>query len=47
MVGDILRIRPGDKVPVDGVVVEGESNIDVSLVTGEPLAVTKRRGAHS
>lgn len=44
MVGDILRIRPGDKVPVDGVVIEGESNIDEAMVTGEPLAVTKRKG---
>lgn len=44
MVGDILRIRPGEKVPVDGVVTEGESNIDEAMVTGEPLAVTKRTG---
>jgi len=44
MVGDVLRIRPGDKVPVDGVVIEGESNIDEAMVTGEPLAVTKRTG---
>ena len=44
MVGDILRIRPGDKVPVDGVVIEGESNIDEAMVTGEPIAVTKRKG---
>ncbi len=44
MVGDILRIRPGEKVPVDGVVIEGESNIDEAMVTGEPIAVTKRKG---
>ncbi len=44
MVGDVLRIRPGEKVPVDGVVIEGESNIDEAMVTGEPLAVTKRTG---
>ena len=43
-VGDVLRIRPGDKVPVDGVVVEGESNIDESMVTGEPIAISKRTG---
>ena len=43
-VGDILRIRPGDKVPVDGVVIEGESNIDESMVTGEPLAIAKKEG---
>ncbi len=43
-VGDILRIRPGDKIPVDGVVTEGESNIDESMVTGEPVAVAKHAG---
>ena len=43
-VGDILRIRPGDKVPVDGVVTEGESNIDESMVTGEPIAIAKKEG---
>jgi len=43
-VGDTLRIRPGDKVPIDGVVVEGESNIDESMVTGEPIAIAKKQG---
>ncbi|MCF6207482.1 MAG: heavy metal translocating P-type ATPase, partial [Sulfurovum sp.] len=43
-VGDRLRIRPGEKIPVDGVVIEGESNIDESMVTGEPVAVAKRAG---
>ena len=43
-VGDILRIRPGDKIPVDGVVTEGESNIDESMVTGEPIAIAKKEG---
>ena len=43
-VGDLLRIRPGEKVPVDGVVVEGASNIDESMVTGEPLPVEKHAG---
>jgi len=43
-VGDILRIRPGDKIPVDGVVTEGESNIDESMVTGEPVAIAKKTG---
>lgn len=43
-VGDILRIRPGEKIPVDGVVIEGESNVDESMVTGESIAVSKLKG---
>jgi P-type Cu+ transporter len=41
MVNDLLRIRPGEKVPVDGVVVEGHTSIDESMVTGEPVPVEK------
>jgi len=43
-VGERLRVRPGDKVPLDGEVLEGRSNIDESMVTGEPLAITKQAG---
>lgn len=43
--GDRVRIRPGEKVPVDGVVREGRSGVDESLVTGEPMPVEKRSGA--
>jgi Cu+-exporting ATPase len=43
-VGDQLRVRPGEKVPVDGAVIEGISAVDESMLTGEPLPVTKRAG---
>ena len=42
--GDMLRIRPGEKVPVDGVALEGESAVDESMLTGEPMPITKRPG---
>ena len=41
-VGDRLRVRPGEKIPVDGVVVDGKSSVDESMVTGEPIPVEKR-----
>lgn len=44
-VGDILLVRPGDRIPLDGVVTEGESRIDTSPVTGEPVPVTVRKGS--
>lgn len=45
LVGDLLRVRPGEKVPVDGVLVEGKGNVDESMVTGEPLPVAKAVGS--
>jgi Cu+-exporting ATPase len=44
-VGDRLRVRPGEKVPVDGIVVEGSSSVDESMVSGEPIPVEKTAGA--
>jgi len=43
-VGDLLRVRPGEKVPLDGVIVEGGSNVDESMLTGEPVPVEKSTG---
>ena len=43
-VGDLLRVVPGDKVPVDGVLVEGHSSVEESMITGEPLPVEKSAG---
>ncbi|NNF76859.1 MAG: copper-translocating P-type ATPase, partial [Rhizobiales bacterium] len=45
LAGDLLRIRPGESIPVDGVVVEGHSSVDESLISGEPLPVEKTAGA--
>jgi len=39
--GDLLRVKPGEKIPVDGIIVEGESSIDESMITGEPIPVDK------
>ena len=44
-VGDVLVVRTGEAVPVDGVVLEGEGSVDESVITGEPLPVSKREGA--
>ena len=45
MVGDLIRVRPGEKIPVDGIITEGESSIDESMVTGESIPVDKTVGA--
>ena len=42
--GDLIRVRPGEKIPVDGVIVDGESSIDESMVTGESIPVDKTKG---
>ncbi len=44
VVGDVLRVRPGEKIPVDGTVTEGNSSVDESMVTGEPIPVEKQVG---
>ncbi len=44
LVGDLLRVRPGEKVPVDGVVIEGRSSVDESMISGEPIPVEKFEG---
>ncbi|MFA5959582.1 MAG: copper-translocating P-type ATPase [Tatlockia sp.] len=44
-VGDLLRVRPGEKIPVDGEVLDGHSNVDESMLTGEPIPVQKSMGA--
>jgi Cu+-exporting ATPase len=43
-VGDVLRVRPGEKIPVDGTVIEGSSSVDESMVTGEPIPTEKQQG---
>ncbi len=44
IIGDIIRVRPGEKIPVDGIIVEGESSIDESMITGESMPVDKING---
>ncbi len=42
--GDLLRVKPGDKIPVDGKIIEGQSSVDESMITGEPIPVDKSEG---
>jgi Cu+-exporting ATPase len=44
ILGDMIRVRPGEKIPVDGEIVEGSSHVDESMLTGEPLPVEKKKG---
>src|SRR3989344_2064894 len=44
VIGDLIRVRPGDKIPVDGIIIEGESSVDESMVTGESIPVDKTTG---
>ncbi|MBT8114717.1 MAG: heavy metal translocating P-type ATPase [Arenicella sp.] len=46
LAGDLLRIRPGDKIPVDGEVIDGHTTIDESMLTGEPMPIEKKIGDH-
>lgn len=44
VIGDIIRVRPGEKIPVDGVIIDGESSVDESMVTGESIPIDKAKG---
>jgi len=46
-VGDILRVKPGEKIPVDGKISEGNSTVDESMISGEPIPVEKNSGEKS
>lgn len=43
-IGDILKVKPGEKIPVDGLITEGQTNVDESMITGEPIPIGKTKG---
>ncbi len=44
-IGQVIQVRPGDRIPLDGVIIEGESRLDTSPITGEPVPVAVREGS--